>query len=162
MAHEGDLTVLENAALAVQAHTGHSFHFLKPAKKEFSIVNSAINLLERVGLKNRAHLPAKNISHGEHRQLEIAMAIASNPTLLLLDEPMAGMGPKETRKITQLLKSIKGTMSIILIEHDMDTVFALADKLTVLVTGKVIASGIPEIVRELPEVRRAYLGEKAN
>ena len=157
-----DLTVLENAALSVQAHTGHSFHFLKPAKKEFSIVNSAINLLERVGLKNRAHLPAKNISHGEHRQLEIAMALASNPTLLLLDEPMAGMGPKETRKITQLLKSIKGTMSIILIEHDMDTVFALADKLTVLVTGKVIASGIPEIVRELPEVRRAYLGEKAN
>ena len=125
------------------------------------MVNNAMRLLDRVGLKDRADFPANKISHGEHRQLEIAMALASKPSLLILDEPMAGMGPDETKKITKFLNSIKGTMAIILVEHDMDTVFALADKLTVLVSGKIVATGYPNEVRKMPEVKRAYLGEEA-
>ena len=156
-----DLTVLENATLAIQAHSGHSFSFIKPANQDLPMVNNAMRLLDRVGLKDRADFPANKISHGEHRQLEIAMALASKPSLLILDEPMAGMGPDETKKITKFLNSIKGTMAIILVEHDMDTVFALADKLTVLVSGKIVATGYPDEVRKMPEVRRAYLREEA-
>jgi len=154
-----DLTVLENAALAVQAHAGHSFHFFKAARNETSLTGPAMEVLARVGLAERAALPARAISHGEHRQLEIAMALASRPKMLFLDEPMAGMGPEESAQMTAFLHSIKGDVTILLIEHDMDAVFALADRITVLVYGKVIAVGAPDEIRENPEVRRAYLGE---
>ncbi len=154
-----DLTILENAALAVQAHSGHSFQFLKPAREEKALIDPAMEVLERVGLADRAHLPARAVSHGEHRQLEIAMALASKPRMLFLDEPMAGMGPEESASMTAFLQSIKGTVTILLIEHDMDAVFALADRLTVLVYGKIIAMGAPEDIRSNAEVRQAYLGE---
>jgi branched-chain amino acid transport system ATP-binding protein len=154
-----DLTILENAALAVQAHSGHSFQFFKPASQDKSLIGPAMEVLERVGLADRAHFPARAVSHGEHRQLEIAMALASKPKMLFLDEPMAGMGPEESQSMTTFLQSIKGTVTILLIEHDMDAVFALADRITVLVYGKVIAIGAPEDIRGNPEVRRAYLGE---
>ena len=154
-----DLTILENASLAVQAHSGHSFQFLKPAREEKALIDPAMEVLERVGLADRAHLPARAVSHGEHRQLEIAMALASKPRMLFLDEPMAGMGPEESARMTTFLQSIKGTVTILLIEHDMDAVFALADRLTVLVYGKIIAMGAPEDIRGNAEVRQAYLGE---
>jgi len=154
-----DLTILENAALAVQAHDGHSFHFMKPAAQDRRVIDPAMALLERVGLADRAHLPARAVSHGEHRQLEIAMALASKPRLLLLDEPMAGMGPEESQRMTDFLQSLKGTVTILLIEHDMDAVFALADRISVLVYGRVIAVGAPEEIRANPDVREAYLGE---
>ena len=146
--------------MAVQAHSGHSFKFFRPARNDSQLIEAAMKLLEQVGLSSRSNLPTAAISHGEHRQLEIAMALASNPKLLLLDEPMAGMGLDEAQRITNLLKSLKGLLTIILIEHDMDTVFALANRLIVLVSGRVIADGAPKIVRKMPEVRKAYLGEE--
>ncbi len=155
-----ELNVLENTAMAVQAHNGHSFQFFKPAKADNDVIEAAITLLKKVGLSNRAYSPAGIISHGEHRQLEIAMALASKPKLLLLDEPMAGMGLEEAKKITKLLKNISKELTIILIEHDMDTVFTLANRLIVLVSGKVIADGPPEKIRKLDHVRKAYLGEE--
>jgi len=154
-----DLTILENAALAVQAHSGHSFHFLKPARDDITLTEQAMEILDRVGLADRAHLAARTVSHGEHRQLEIAMALASNPRMLFLDEPMAGMGPEESTRMTEFLQSIKGSVTILLIEHDMDAVFALADRITVLVYGKIIAVGAPEEIRNNAEVRQAYLGD---
>jgi len=154
-----EMSILENAALAVQAHTGHSFQFLKRASDDRSLTEPAMEILERVGLADRAHLPARTVSHGEHRQLEIAMALASNPKVMLLDEPMAGMGPDESARMTEFLQSIKNSVTILLIEHDMDAVFALADRIAVLVYGKVIAVGNPEEIRSNPVVREAYLGE---
>jgi len=154
-----EMSILENAALAVQAHTGHSFQFLTPASADRSLTQPAMEILERVGLADRAHLPASNVSHGEHRQLEIAMALASNPKMLFLDEPMAGMGPEESARMTEFLQSLKNSVTILLIEHDMDAVFALADRITVLVYGKVIAVGAPEDIRANLKVRQAYLGE---
>ena len=154
-----DRTILENAALAVQAHSGHSFQFLKPASREQKLIDPAMEILERVGLAGRAHLPAHAVSHGEHRQLEIAMAMASKPKMLFLDEPMAGMGPEESQRMTSFLQSIKGSVTILLIEHDMDAVFALADRISVLVYGKIIAVGAPDEIRNNPDVRIAYLGE---
>jgi len=154
-----EMSILENAALAVQAHTGHSFQFLKRASDDRSLTEPAMEILERVGLADRAHLPARTVSHGEHRQLEIAMALASNPKVMLLDEPMAGMGPDESARMTEFLQSIKNSVTILLIEHDMDAVFALADRIAVLVYGKVIAVGTPEEIRSNPVVREAYLGE---
>ena len=130
------------------------------AKADNDVIEAAITLLKKVGLSNRAYSPAGIISHGEHRQLEIAMALASKPKLLLLDEPMAGMGLEEAKKITKLLKNISKKLTIILIEHDMDTVFTLANRLIVLVSGKVIADGPPEKIRKLDHVRKAYLGEE--
>jgi branched-chain amino acid transport system ATP-binding protein len=155
-----DRTILENATLAVQAHSGHSFQFFKPANRERALIDPAMEMLERVGLADRAHVPAHAVSHGEHRQLEIAMAMASNPKMLFLDEPMAGMGPEESQRMTTFLQSIKGSVTILLIEHDMDAVFALADRISVLVYGKVIAVGTPDDIRNNPDVRAAYLGEE--
>jgi len=154
-----DRTILENAALAVQGHSGHSFQFFKPAAKDRSLIDPAMETLASVGLADRAHLPARAVSHGEHRQLEIAMAMAAKPKMLFLDEPMAGMGPEESARMTAFLESIKGSVTILLIEHDMDAVFALADRITVLVYGKIIAVGAPEDIRNNSEVRQAYLGE---
>jgi branched-chain amino acid transport system ATP-binding protein len=154
-----DLSVLDNVALAVQAHAGHSFRFWRDARSEPELRQPARTALARVGLAQRADLPASALSHGEHRQLELAMALAGQPRMLLLDEPMAGLGPEESARIIEMLRALKQDLTILLVEHDMEAVFALADRITVLVYGRVIASGTPEAVRANEEVRRAYLGE---
>jgi branched-chain amino acid transport system ATP-binding protein len=155
-----DFTALDNVALAVQAHAGHSFHFWRNARHEPELREPARAALERVGLGARADVLAANMSHGEHRQLEIAMALATKPRMLLLDEPMAGMGAEESARMVKLLRELKQEVTILLIEHDMDAVFALADRISVLVYGSVIASGEPGAIRANPDVRRAYLGEQ--
>ncbi len=155
-----DFNVLDNVALAVQAHSGHSFHFWHDARRERKLREPARAALARVGLRDRADVRVDKLSHGEHRQLEIAMALATQPRLMLLDEPMAGMGPEESARMLHMLRELKGSVTILLIEHDMQAVFALADRLTVLVDGRVIASGLPEAVRADVKVRQAYLGEK--
>ena len=155
-----NFTAEDNVALAVQAHSGHSYRFWRPANKERVLRDPARAALERVGLADRADVVAADLSHGEHRQLEIAMALATKPRLLLLDEPMAGMGPEESQRMIEVLRSLKGQHTILLIEHDMDAVFALADRITVLVYGAVIASDLPDRIRANPEVRKAYLGDE--
>jgi branched-chain amino acid transport system ATP-binding protein len=155
-----EFTALENVALAVQAHDGHSFRFWRAARDEARLVEPARAALETVGLADRADITVRNLSHGEHRQLEIAMALATRPKLLLLDEPMAGMGAEESQKMVSILNGLKGDHTILLIEHDMDAVFALADQITVLVYGNAIASGTPDEIRANEEVRTAYLGEE--
>jgi branched-chain amino acid transport system ATP-binding protein len=155
-----DFTALDNVALAVQAHAGHSFRFWRNARSEAALREPARKALARVGLAERADAIVANMSHGEHRQLEIAMALATSPRMLLLDEPMAGMGPEESQRLVALLRELKGELTILLVEHDMEAVFALADRITVLVYGRVIASGAPDVVRANEEVRRAYLGEQ--
>ncbi len=153
-------TALGNVTLAVQAQQGHSFRFFKRAKLDTTLRDPALEILERVGLGDRAHTVASEMAHGELRQLEIALALAMNPKLLLLDEPTAGMGHEETERMVELIQLLKGTTTIVLIEHDMDTVFALADRIAVLVYGKVLACGDPDRIRRDPEVRVAYLGEE--
>src|SRR5947209_19091580 len=155
-----DFPALDKVALAVQAHAGHSFHFWREARKEPRLRAPARNALERVGLAERADMIAAAMSHGEHRQLEIAMALATKPRMLLLDEPMAGMGAEESARMVKLLRELKQHVTILLIEHDMDAVFALADSISVLVYGRVIASGEPAAIRANADVRRAYLGEQ--
>jgi branched-chain amino acid transport system ATP-binding protein len=155
-----DFTALDNVALAVQAHAGHSFHFWRPARQEASLREPARAALARVGLASRADMLVSKLSHGEHRQLEIAMALATNPRMLLLDEPMAGMGPEESARMVTMLRELKRQLTILLIEHDMEAVFALADRITVLVYGRIIASDAPEAIRANEEVRQAYLGEQ--
>jgi branched-chain amino acid transport system ATP-binding protein len=154
-------TALENVALAVQAHDGHSFRFWRPTAGDASLTAPALAALEMVGLADRAHIPANALSHGEHRQLELAMALATKPKLLLLDEPMAGMGPEDSARMVQMLLKLKGSVSILLIEHDMEAVFALADRITVLVYGRAIATDMPEAIRRNEQVREAYLGTEA-
>jgi branched-chain amino acid transport system ATP-binding protein len=153
-----DFTALDNVALAVQAHSGHSFRFWRDARSEPKLRGSARAALERVGLAGRADVLVANLSHGEHRQLEIAMALATRPRLLLLDEPMAGMGPEESARMVRTLRDLKQELTILLIEHDMEAVFALADRITVLVYGRVLATGTPAAIRADEGVRRAYLG----
>jgi branched-chain amino acid transport system ATP-binding protein len=154
-----NFTALDNVALAVQGHAGHSFRFWSPARRDMKLRDPARGALSRVGLEYRAETICGNLSHGEHRQLEIAMAIATTPRMLLLDEPMAGLGPDESARMLVLLRELKRELTILLVEHDMDAVFQLADRITVLVNGHVIASGAPDDVRADAEVRRAYLGE---
>jgi branched-chain amino acid transport system ATP-binding protein len=156
-----EFTALQNVALAIQAHAGHSFRFWRDARRDSALTGPARDVLERVGLKERTLVLAGNLAHGEQRQLEVAMALATRPRLLLLDEPMAGMGTDESQRMIALLASLKGKQTIILVEHDMDAVFRLADRISVLVYGRVIATGTPEEVRTNPEVRAAYLGEEA-
>ncbi len=155
-----EFTALENVALAVQAHAGHSFRFWKDARRDDALCAPARAALARVGLSGRAGTSVGKLSHGERRQLEIAMALATKPRLLLLDEPMAGMGPEESARMVGILREIKGDITTLLIEHDMETVFALADRITVLVYGRVIASGNPAAIRADAAVREAYLGEQ--
>ncbi len=157
----GGFTAEDNVAMAVQAHDGHSFRFWRPARSDASLRGPARRALEQVGLAPRAGVIARNLAHGEQRQLEIAMALATGPALLLLDEPMAGMGPDEGRRMVELLGGLKGQVAILLVEHDMDAVFALADRVTVLVTGREVATGPPDAIRADPVVREAYLGEDA-
>jgi branched-chain amino acid transport system ATP-binding protein len=153
-----NLSLLDNVLIAVQAHRGHSFRFWRPVRAKEELVRPARDTLARVGLAERADARAGDVSHGERRQLEIAMALASDPKLLLLDEPTAGMGRDETLRMTAVLSNLKGTHATLLVEHDMDVVFTLADRITVMVDGRAIASGAPEAIRGNPAVREAYLG----
>ena len=153
-----DFTALHNVALAVQARSGRA-GFWRPARSDASLIEPAERFLDEVGLSQRKNVVAANLSHGEHRQLEVAMALATEPRLLLLDEPMAGMGIEESQRMIALLTRLKQSKTIILVEHDMDAVFRLADRISVLVYGRVIATGTPEQIKINEEVRRAYLGE---
>jgi len=155
-----EFTALENVMLAVQAHAGHSFRFWRPAREETALRSPARAILEEVGLGERSEVLAANLAHGEQRALEIATALATRPRLMLLDEPVAGMGAEETRRMIEFLSTLKGRKTIILVEHDMDAVFSLADRISVLVYGRIIATGTPEEIRANAEVRRAYLGEE--
>jgi branched-chain amino acid transport system ATP-binding protein len=156
-----DFTALDNVALAVQAHAGHSFRFWRPARTDPALRQPARHILDGVGLGPKADLLAGALAHGEQRQLEIAMALATRPRVLLLDEPVAGMGLEESQRTIAFLRALKGAHTMLLVEHDMDAVFALADRISVMVDGRIIASGPPEAIRANAEVRRAYLGEDA-
>jgi branched-chain amino acid transport system ATP-binding protein len=153
-----DFTTLDNVALSVQAHQGHSFRFWRNARRDPSLRDPARRVIDELGLGPRADVVTSALSHGEQRQLEIAMALAGDPRILLLDEPMAGMGPEESARMVEFLKKLKGSRAMLLVEHDMDAVFALADRITVLVYGRAIATGTPEEIRANDQVRDAYLG----
>ncbi|MBI4742033.1 MAG: ABC transporter ATP-binding protein [Betaproteobacteria bacterium] len=156
------LTVLDNVALGVQARTrdwGSSFRFWRPFSADRGIVEEARALLERVALGALAARCAGNLAHGEQRALEVALALATRPRLLLLDEPMAGTGPEESERMVELIAQLAREVTILLVEHDMDAVFRLADRISVLVGGSVVATGLPEAIRADPAVCRAYLGD---
>ena len=155
-----EMSVLDNVALALQAGDGHSFKFLRPARSIRHLRDRGLDLLERVGLADKAEARTVALSHGEHRRLELAVALASDAELMLLDEPMAGLGTQESHQMVELLRGLKGQHSILLIEHDMDAVFALADRISVLVYGHIIATGTPEAIRANEAVQHAYLGEE--
>src|ERR1700688_5206308 len=155
-----DFTAADNVALAAQAHDGHSFRFWGNARKESRLRNIALAALDRVGLGPRADTLVSKLSHGEQRELELAVALATKPQVLLLDEPMAGLGTTESARMVKLLQELRREVTIVLVEHDMDAVFALADRISVLVYGRVIASGTPSEIRQNEEVKRAYLGDQ--
>ncbi len=154
-------TARENVAVAVQARSGTSFRFFGDPTRETDLDRQALEALDTVGLVDRADEIAGRLSHGEKRQLELAIALATRPKLLLLDEPLAGTGREESERVVQTLLGLKSRYTIVLIEHDMEAVFALADRVSVLVYGRVIATGAPDAVRADPAVREAYLGEEA-
>jgi len=154
-----EFSALQNVALAVQAQAGSCFRFFRPAAGEMRVNRPALAVLDRVGLASRQHALAGTLSHGEKRQLELAMALAAQPRVMLLDEPLAGAGPEETARLVTLLASLRDLCAIVLVEHDMDAVFQLADEITVLAQGRVIAHGPPAAIRADPAVRAAYLGE---
>ena len=156
-----EFTALENVMLAVQAHAGHSFSFMKQMVQDAELRVPAMEALKQTGLEPRAHALASSMAHGEHRQLELAMTLACRPRLLLLDEPMAGTGPEESARMVELIERVRTKATVLLVEHDVDAVFRLADRVSVLVNGRVIASGEPEAVRHDPEVISAYLGDEA-
>jgi branched-chain amino acid transport system ATP-binding protein len=153
-------SVLDNVALAVQARSGSSLRFWQPLTKETHLFDRARAVLARVGLAGRADALAGNLAHGEQRQLEVGLALATNPKLLLLDEPMAGMGPEESERMITLIQALKGELTVLLIEHDMNAVFRLADRISVLVNGRTIATDAPDAVRANDEVKHAYLGDE--
>ncbi|MEP5699940.1 MAG: ABC transporter ATP-binding protein [Sneathiella sp.] len=155
-----EFSALRNVMLAVQAKAGSSFRFFKPVMRDRSLVEEAMNMLAQVDLQDRAEIPAAELSHGERRQLEIATALALKPKAFLLDEPMAGMGPEGSKSLTAFLEKLKNQAPILLVEHDMDAVFALADRISVLVYGRIIATGTVDDIRGNPIVREAYLGEE--
>jgi branched-chain amino acid transport system ATP-binding protein len=156
-----DFSVLDNVALAVQGRQGHSYRFLRSASTDPSLRNPAMEVLARVGLEARAQTRVDALSHGERRQLELAAALAMNPRMLVLDEPMAGMGPQESERMIEILQALRGQVTILLVEHDMDAVFALADRISVLVNGALLTTADPAAVRADPAVRAAYLGGEA-
>ncbi|MDO8319627.1 ABC transporter ATP-binding protein [Rhodoferax sp.] len=153
------LSVLDNLALAVLAHAGHNLNFWWPARHDAERYDQAFEVAERVGLAPQINQLAGVLSHGEQRQLEVGLALATRPKLLLLDEPMAGMGPDESERMLSLLQSLRGETTLLLVEHDMNAVFRLADRISTLVAGRVIACGTPFEIRQHPEVRLAYLGD---
>jgi len=153
-------TVLENLALAVQARSGSSFSFWRPVAAEAALFDEARMVSREIGLAERLEVTAGNLAHGEQRALEVGLALATRPRLVLLDEPMAGMGPEESLRMIALIERIRSGVTVLLVEHDMDAVFRLADRITVLVNGRVIATGRPEAIRADPQVRRAYLGDE--
>jgi branched-chain amino acid transport system ATP-binding protein len=155
-----NFTVADNVALAAQARDGHSFRFFGNARKEAGLREAAQAALDRVGLGSRADVVVSKLSHGEQRELELAVALATQPQLLLLDEPMAGLGITESARMVKLLAELRREVTIVLVEHDMNAVFALADRITVLVYGRVIASDVPTAIRANDEVKRAYLGDQ--
>ncbi|MCB1387868.1 MAG: ABC transporter ATP-binding protein [Rhodobacteraceae bacterium] len=148
-----------NVMLALQSRQGHSFRFLKPVMADRRLKEEAAAILGRVGLSGRASVPSAELSHGERRLLEIAVALALEPACFLLDEPMAGMGAEGVGALVDFLRNLKSQAPILLIEHDMDAVFALADRLSVLVYGRIIATGSVDEIRNDPAVRAAYLGD---
>ena len=156
-----EFSVLRNVLLAVQARSGSSFRFWSRVRDESALVEQAMAALTRVGLADRAEVAAEALSHGERRQLEVAIALAMRPALLLLDEPMAGLGPEGSKRLAGFLQELKREAAILLVEHDMDAVFALADRISVLVYGRIVAAGTVEEVRASPVVREAYLGSEA-
>ncbi|HVJ13551.1 MAG TPA: ABC transporter ATP-binding protein [Burkholderiales bacterium] len=154
-----EFSALDNVMLAAMMRSGRT-GFWRPARADASLVQPAERVLDEVGLSGRKSVLAANLAHGEQRQLEVAMALATGPRLLLLDEPMAGMGTEESQRMIALLQKLKQQKTIILVEHDMDAVFRLADRISVLVYGRVIATDVPERIKLNEEVRRAYLGEE--
>jgi len=154
------LSVLDNLALAVQARSGSSFSFWRPLEKETGLFEAASSILGEIGLQEKKNHLAATLAHGEQRALEVGLALATQPKLVLLDEPMAGMGPEESRHMIELIERIRAGVTVLLVEHDMDAVFRLADRISVMVDGRVIATDSPEKIRLNPEVRRAYLGDE--
>ena len=157
----GSFSVLDNLALAVQARSGSSFSFWRPVSGESALAEEARAIAAEIGLAGRELAAASTLAHGEQRALEVGLALATRPKLVLLDEPLAGMGPEESRRMVALVEGIRSRVAVLLVEHDMDAVFRLADRVSVLVSGRVIASGAPEAIRAHPEVKKAYLGESA-
>lgn len=154
-------TVLHNLVLAVLARSGSSLRFWQPLAHETALTDQARAIVQSVGLADCEHRIAGGLAHGEQRQLEVGLALATGARLLLLDEPTAGMGREESRRMVELIARLKGQVTVLLVEHDMDAVFRLADRISVLVSGRVIATGAPGEIRVNPEVRRAYLGDEA-
>ena len=157
----GSFSVLDNLALAVQARSGSSFSFWRPVASESALAGEARAIAAQIGLAGREDAVAATLAHGEQRALEVGLALATRPRLVLLDEPMAGLGPEESRAMIELVERVREQAAVLLVEHDMDAVFRLADRISVLVSGRVIASGAPEAIRADAEVRKAYLGEGA-
>jgi branched-chain amino acid transport system ATP-binding protein len=157
----GRFTVLDNLALAVQARSGSSFSFWRPVRSEVALFDQARELAQQLGLGQRLHVSAAALAHGEQRVLEVGLALATQPKFLLLDEPLAGMGEEGSRLI-ELVDRIRKQVTVLLVEHDMDAVFRLADRISVLVAGRIIATGTPEQVRRNPAVMSAYLGNEAS
>jgi branched-chain amino acid transport system ATP-binding protein len=153
-------SVLDNLALAVQARSGSSFAFWKPVSSERFLFDEAGSIAEEIGLQDKKNHLASTLAHGEQRALEVGLALATRPKLLLLDEPMAGMGPEESSRIIELIQRVRASVTLLLVEHDMDAVFRLADRISVLVNGRIIATDLPEKIKLNGEVRRAYLGDE--
>jgi len=153
-------SVLDNLALAVQARSGSSFSFWRPVAAEAALFDEARRIAGEISLHDRLEVQAGNLAHGEQRALEVGLALATRPRILLLDEPMAGMGPEESQRMIELIGRVRAGVTVLLVEHDMDAVFRLADRITVLVNGRVIATGTPEAIRADAQVRRAYLGDE--
>jgi branched-chain amino acid transport system ATP-binding protein len=153
-------SVLDNLALAVQARSGSSFSFWRPVAAEAALFEEARAIAAEVGLSEKTSSLAGTLAHGEQRALEVGLALATHPKLVLLDEPMAGMGPEESARMISLIGRVRAKVTVLLVEHDMDAVFRLADRITVMVNGRVIATGSPEEIRADTEVRRAYLGDE--
>ena len=153
-------SVIDNLALAVQARSGSSFAFWRPVSAERALFDEARSIAEDIGLGSKLDAAASTLSHGDQRVLEVGLALATDPKLVLLDEPMAGMGPEESRRMIALIGRIRSRVTVLLVEHDMDAVFRLADRISVMVDGRLIASGEPEGIRNNAQVRKAYLGDE--
>jgi branched-chain amino acid transport system ATP-binding protein len=153
-------SVLDNLALAVQARSGSSFSLWRPLRVEHALFHEATAIAGEIGLADKLHHAAATLAHGEQRALEVGLALATRPQLVLLDEPMAGMGPQESARMIALIEKMRAQVTMLLVEHDMDAVFRLANRISVLVNGRLIATGAPQAIRADPDVRKAYLGEE--